>query len=46
MLPIYKILETEYNELLLDYILLELEGAYLGEASHKEAVNPIQYPIQ
>ncbi len=36
--PIYKKLETDYDELLLDYILLEADGGYMGEESHKEAV--------
>lgn len=36
--PIYKKLETDYDELLLDYILLGLDGEYMGEESHKEAV--------
>jgi len=36
--PIYKKLETDYKELLLDYILLEADGEYKGEESHKEAV--------
>ncbi|MDE6221624.1 MAG: hypothetical protein K2G51_14590 [Lachnospiraceae bacterium] len=36
--PIYKKLETDYEELLLDYILLEQDGEYMGKESHREAV--------
>lgn len=36
--PIYKKLGTEYDELLIDYILLEPDGKYMGEESHKAAV--------
>lgn len=35
---IYKILEEKYDELLLDYVLLEADKEYQGELSHKEAV--------
>ncbi len=34
----YQILEQNYPELLLDYVLLSFEGAYLGKESHKKAV--------
>ncbi|MDE6619011.1 MAG: hypothetical protein K2K74_00705 [Lachnospiraceae bacterium] len=36
--PIYIKLGTEYDELLIDYILLEPDGKYMGEESHKAAV--------
>ena len=35
---VYKYLEEKYDELLLDYILLEANGAYAGEETHREAV--------
>ncbi len=35
---VYKYLEEKYDELLLYYILLEANGAYAGEETHREAV--------
>lgn len=34
----YKILNTKYDELLLDYVLLSFDEDYQGEQSHKRAV--------
>lgn len=34
----YKLLNTKYDELLLDYVLLSFDENYQGEQSHKEAV--------
>ena len=34
----YKILHKKYKELLLDFVLLQFDGTYLKETSHKEAV--------
>ena len=34
----YKILHKKYKELLLDFVLLQFDGTYLKEISHKEAV--------
>ena len=34
----YRLIENEYNECLLDYVILRSDGAYRGEESHREAV--------
>lgn len=34
----YRLIENEYNECLLDYVILRSNGAYRGEESHREAV--------
>ena len=34
----YRLIENEYSECLLDYVILRSDGAYQGEESHREAV--------
>ena len=36
--PVYRLLETNYDECLLDFVVLQSDGPYKGEPTHKQAV--------
>lgn len=36
--PVYQLLETQYGECLLDIVVLQMDGPYEGEPTHKRAV--------